>query len=97
MDKASFGTLFRKACNEAGLSNGFAHGLRKAAASRAAEAGATVAELESLFGWSGGQMASLYTRAANRKKMAEAASQKVANTLENPAPSDKNPAPKINH
>ena len=29
--------------------------------------GATVAELEAIFGWAGGQMASLYTRSANRR------------------------------
>ena len=39
-----------------------AHGLRKVGATRAAENGATVAELEALFGWRGGTMASLYTR-----------------------------------
>lgn len=95
LSKESFGNLFRKACNEAGLQKRSAHGLRKAAASRAAEAGATEAELESLFGWNGGKMAAHYIRAANRKKMAEAASKKIVKTLKNPAPSRKNPAPKI--
>ena len=43
----------------AGLPNRSAHGLRKIAATRAAENGATVAQLEAIFGWNGGRMASL--------------------------------------
>src|SRR5262249_31065710 len=54
LTKESFGNLFRKACRDAGLQNRSAHGLRKAAATRAANAGATVAQLEAIFGWSGG-------------------------------------------
>ena len=69
LTKESFGNMFRRACNEAGVTKS-AHGLRKIAATRAAEAGATVAELEAMFGWSGGTMASLYTRTANRRKLA---------------------------
>jgi integrase len=69
LTKESFGNLLRKACKAAGLSERSAHGLRKAAATRAAENGATEAQLEAIFGWSGGRMASLYTRAANRKRL----------------------------
>jgi integrase len=47
-----------------------AHGLRKAAASRVAEAGASEAQLMALFGWTDPAMARLYTRAANAKKLA---------------------------
>ena len=67
--KESFGNMFRDACNAAGVQKS-AHGLRKIAATRAAEAGATVAELEAMFGWSGGRMASLYTRTADRRRLA---------------------------
>ena len=77
--KESFGNLFRKACNAAGLRGRSAHGLRKAAATRAANAGATVAELEAIFGWSGGSMAALYTRAADRRRLAKGAMHKLAN------------------
>jgi integrase len=69
MVKESFGTWFREACLTAGVP-GSAHGLRKAGATRAANNGATVAQLEAIFGWSGGKMASLYTRTADRKKLA---------------------------
>ena len=69
MKKESFGTWFRVACKQAGVSKS-AHGLRKAAATRAANNGATEAQLEAFFGWRGGGMASLYTREANRAKLA---------------------------
>jgi integrase len=79
LTKESFGNLFRKSCRDAGLHNRSAHGLRKAAATRAANAGATVAELEAIFGWSGGAMASLYTRTADRRRLATGAMHKLAN------------------
>ena len=53
LTKESFGNLFREACRAAGVP-GSAHGVRKIAATRAANAGATVAQLEAIFGWSGG-------------------------------------------
>jgi integrase len=68
--KESLGTLFKAACKAAGIPNKSAHGIRKAAATRAANNGATVASLEAIFGWEGGQMAALYTRAADRRKLA---------------------------
>lgn len=76
MTKESFGNWFRGACRAAGVP-GTAHGLRKAGATRAAENGATEAELEAIFGWRGGRMASIYTRAANRAKLARGAITKL--------------------
>jgi integrase len=90
LTKESFGNLFRKACRDAGLHNRSAHGLRKSAATRAANAGATVAELEAIFGWQGGTMAALYTRAADRRRLAQGAMHKLARTSDEqtlPAPS----------
>lgn len=78
LTKESFGNMFREACDAAGVKKS-AHGLRKVAAETAAEAGATVNELEALFGWSGGKMASLYTKRANRQKLAAQAMDKVEN------------------
>jgi hypothetical protein len=46
---------------------------------RAANAGATVAELEAIFGWQGGTMAALYTRAADRTRLAAKAMSKLKN------------------
>lgn len=77
MTKEGFGNEFRKACRAAGVRKS-AHGLRKIGAQRAAENGATVNELEAIFGWSGGRMASHYTREADRVKLAKGAIGKLA-------------------
>jgi integrase len=79
LTKESFGNLFRKACREAGLQNRSAHGLRKAAATRAAEKGATVAQLNAIFGWKGAKMATLYTEAADRRRLSLDAMHLLAN------------------
>jgi integrase len=78
LTKESFGNLFRDACREAGVP-GSAHGVRKIAATRAANNGATVAQLEAIFGWVGGTMASLYTRSADRRRLALEAIGKLVN------------------
>jgi integrase len=78
MTKESFGHFFREACEAAGVP-GRAHGLRKACATRFAEHGATEEELKSWFGWSDGRMASIYTRKANRGRLAQQAARKLIN------------------
>jgi integrase len=67
LTKEAFGNVFRDACNAAGVPKS-AHGVRKIGATRAANNGATVAELEAISGWNGGRMASLYTGAADRAR-----------------------------
>jgi hypothetical protein len=58
---------------------GSAHGARKIAATRGAENGATVAELEAIFTWTGGKkMASLYAQAADKRRLAKRAMHKLA-------------------
>lgn len=69
LTKESFGSLFRAACRAAGVA-GSAHGVRKIAATTAAENGATFAHLDTIFGWKGGRMASLYTESADRRRLA---------------------------
>ncbi|MCJ2128001.1 tyrosine-type recombinase/integrase [Methylobacterium sp. E-045] len=77
--KESFGNWFGKACRTAKCP-GSAHGLRKAGARRAAEGGASEAQLNALFGWADGSRESAtYTRTANRAKLAREARR-------NPAP-----------
>jgi len=78
MAKKTFSNEFQIACRAAGV-RGSAHGVRKIAATRAANAGATVAQLEAIFGWSGGRMAALYTRAADRRRLSMEAMTKLAN------------------
>lgn len=68
---AGFGNWFHERCVEAGLPHCSAHGLRKAGSTRAAEAGATAHQLMAMFGWRSLVEAERYTRAAERKRMAE--------------------------
>jgi hypothetical protein len=54
--------------------------------------GATAAQLDAIFGWQGGGMASLYTREADRARLAKGAMSKLAGTTGEqtiPAPSGK--------
>jgi integrase len=88
LDKRSFGNQFRKACRAAGVKRS-AHGLRKIAATRAANAGATVAQLEAIFGWIGGRMASHYTRTADRRRLSTEAMHKLANDERTSIPAPK--------
>jgi integrase len=76
MTKESLGNWFRDACDSAGVP-GSAHGLRKAGATRLANNGATVAQLEAIYGWEGGKMAALYTRTADRARLAREAISKL--------------------
>jgi integrase len=54
-----------------------AHGLRKAAATRAADNGATTHELMAIFGWVDIKEAEVYTRNANRKRLSAGAMSKL--------------------
>ncbi|WP_375633775.1 MULTISPECIES: tyrosine-type recombinase/integrase, partial [unclassified Bartonella] len=74
--KKSFGITFYNACTQAGIKKS-AHGLRKLAATRAANSGATVSQLKALFGWTNDSMASLYTKSADRKKLSLESIQKL--------------------
>lgn len=76
MTKESFGNWFGEVCRRTGVP-GTAHGLRKALATLASEEGLSEKELDAVFAWRGGGMASLYTRTANRDRLAAAAMQKI--------------------
>ena len=73
----SFGILFRRWCNEAGLPGCSAHGLRKAGARRLAEAGATEFEVMSFLGHATAKEASRYVAAANRASLANSGMAKL--------------------
>lgn len=82
-----FYSLFQRACQLAGLTGSTPpHGVRKTGATRAAEAGATTSELEAIFGWRGGQMASHYTKAADRQRLGKSGMQKVIARTSIPSP-----------
>ena len=86
MTKESFGNAFSDACRKAGV-NKSAHGLRKIGATRAANNGATVAQLNVIFGWTGSKMASLYTQTADRRRLAQDAITKLVNETATSIPS----------
>lgn len=69
---SGFSKAFKAWCVEAGMPHCSAHGVRKAGACTAAENGATAAQMMAIFGWSTAAMATKYTRAADRKKIAGA-------------------------
>jgi integrase len=72
LTKESFGNWFREACDAAGC-KGSAHGLRKAGATRAANNGATVAQMMAIFGWNSDRMPSLYAKSADRERLSREA------------------------
>ena len=75
--KESFSNWFREACRAAGVP-GSSHGLRKLAAVRMAENGATEMELNAVFGWADGSNESAtYVRKASRAKLARAGVVKI--------------------
>jgi integrase len=90
LSKESFGNEFRIACNKAGVP-GSAHGVRKIAATTAANNGATVSQLKALFGWTSDGMASLYTKTADRERLGREAGHMLANEARTsiPAPNKK--------
>ena len=67
----NFGIWFRKKAKAAGLPPGAAtHGVRRAAATGAAEHGASEHAIMALFGWKTTQQANRYTRTVRDKKLA---------------------------
>lgn len=78
LTKESFGNLFRAACNAAGVP-GSAHGVRKIAATTAANNGATTAQLKALFAWTSDQMAEIYTKRADRDRLGREAGHMLGN------------------
>ncbi|MDN6714411.1 MAG: tyrosine-type recombinase/integrase [Acetobacter sp.] len=75
-----FGNYFRDCRRAAGLPEGLsAHGLRKAAARRLAEAGCSLPEIMAIGGWKTPKEATGYIRAASQEHMADKA---IASLLE---------------
>jgi integrase len=67
-----FGQWFNEKCRKAGLVNCTAHGIRKGAATIAANNGATVHQLMAMFGWLTERMAIEYTKEVDKRKQADA-------------------------
>jgi integrase len=73
----AFGNWFREQCDMANLHHCSAHGLRKAAARRLAEAGCTEHEIAAITGHASLREISRYTKAVDQKRLAAAAMGKV--------------------
>jgi integrase len=79
---AGFTNWFREICNEAGLPNGTsAHGLRKAACRRLAEAGCSANVIASISGHVSLREVQRYTAAADQARMARSAIDTVASAF----------------
>jgi integrase len=89
---AGFGNWFREQCDMANLHHCSAHGLRKAAARRLAESGCTPHEIAAITGHASLKEIVRYTEAANQKRLAWAAMEKVKNRT-----SSVKPAPKFDN
>lgn len=70
---AGFGNLFRQWCDEAGLAGRSAHGLRKSAARRVADAGRSTKQIQAVTGHTTLQQVDLYTRASDQVRLADEA------------------------
>lgn len=82
---AGFGNWFGEAAREAGIEKN-THGVRKFAATTAANGGATAHELMSQFGWANSKQAEVYTKGADRARLGKKASRIVSEQLGNMLP-----------
>lgn len=79
--RKGFGNKFRQWCDEAGLPQCSAHGLRKAAARRFAEAGCTNQQIKSWTGHTTDSEVSRYTAAADQQALSDDAGEKLMANL----------------
>ena len=85
-----FGNWFREACRSAGIENCSAHGLRKSAATRLADAGCTEAQIKAVTGHTTSKEVERYTKARSQRLLARDAFAAIGGTqreqiLANPA------------
>lgn len=93
--RKGFGNKFRQWCDEAGLPQCAAHGLRKAAARRFAEAGCSNQEIKSWTGHTTDSEVARYTAAADQEALSDAAADKLmANLRQRLANANANPMKK---
>ncbi|WP_375403452.1 tyrosine-type recombinase/integrase [uncultured Sphingomonas sp.] len=79
--RKGFGNKVRQWCDEAGLPKCSAHGLRKAAARRFAEAGCSNQEIKSWTGHTTDTEVARYTAAASQEMLSDAAAEKLMANL----------------
>ena len=78
--RAGFGNKMREWCDEAGLPQCTAHGLRKAIARRVAQTEGTQQQLKAVGGWRGDDEVSLYTESVEQERLADVALTRVIAT-----------------
>lgn len=71
--KEGFANAFRKACRKAAIVGYSPHGLRKALATMMASAGASELQLQAWFTWTDNRTSSVYTKKADRERLAASA------------------------
>ncbi|WP_419825145.1 tyrosine-type recombinase/integrase [Sphingomonas sp.] len=77
--RAGFGNKMREWCDEAGLPQCTAHGLRKAMARRLAESGESQQSIKSVGGWKADAEVTTYTAGADQRRLASAAIGRLSN------------------
>lgn len=77
---AGFGNWFRDACREAGLTRCSAHGLRKSAATRLADAGCSEAQIMAVTGHATSNEVRRYTAARDQRRLAASALASIGGT-----------------
>lgn len=75
---AGFGNWFREACRSAGITDRSAHGLRKLAATRLADAGCSESQIKAITGHKTAKEVERYTQARDQKLLADSAFAKIA-------------------
>lgn len=83
--KESFGNWFADRCRDAGVQKS-AHGIRKLAATLAADGGSTTHELMAHFGWVKVEQAETYTKGADRRRLGIQSSVRVTDQFRNAMP-----------
>ena len=80
--RESLGNWFRARCHEAGVP-GSLQGLRKAGATRLANAGASEWEIAAFLGHSDTKTAAVYTKKANRSRLTDSCFAKLTQAMSN--------------
>lgn len=89
--KESFGNWFSARCRDACVKKS-AHGIRKLAATLAANDGASAHELMAHFGWVKVEQAEVYTKQADRKRLGMRSSARVSDQIKNAIPRTLDPS-----
>lgn len=75
--KDGFGNKMRQWCDEAGLPQCTAHGLRKAIARRVSDSGGTQQQIKAVGGWKGDSEVTIYTEGTEQRSLADSAIARV--------------------